>query len=31
MLRGKRGGNVETRAHTQAILYVIERALDGEA
>ena len=30
MLRGKRGGNLETRAHTQNILYIIRRALEDE-
>ena len=29
MLRGKRGGNVETRAHTQNLLYIIRRALEN--
>ena len=31
MLRGKRGGNLETRAHTQNIRYVIRRALEEDA
>ena len=31
MLRGKRGGNLETRAHTQNILYIIRRALEEDA
>ena len=30
MLSGKRRGNTETQAHTQNILYVIERALNNE-
>ena len=30
MLRGKRSGNLETRAHTQNILYIIRRALEDE-
>ena len=30
MLRGKRSGNVETRAHTQNILYIIRRALEED-
>ena len=30
MLRNKRRGNVETRAHTANILYLIEQALEGE-
>ncbi|MEE8236850.1 MAG: zinc-dependent metalloprotease, partial [Gammaproteobacteria bacterium] len=31
MMNGKRRGNIETRAHTDSILYVIRRALEGEA
>ncbi len=31
MMNGKRRGNIETRAHTDGILYVIRRALEGEA
>lgn len=31
MLRGKRRGNVETRAHTGNVRYIIQRALEGEA
>lgn len=31
MLRGKRGGNLETRAHSQNILYIIRRALEEDA
>jgi len=31
MLRGKRGGNIETRAHTGNVLYIIRRALEDEA
>lgn len=31
MLRSKRGGNIETRAHTGNVLYIIQRALEGEA
>ncbi len=31
MLRGKRGGNIETRAHTQNVLYIIRRSLEDEA
>lgn len=31
MLRSKRGGNVETRAHTGNVQYIIQRALEGEA
>ena len=31
MLGGKRRGNTETRAHTQNILFVIERALNNDA
>ena len=31
MLRGKRGGNVETRAHTGNVVYIIRRALEDEA
>ena len=31
MLSSKRRGNTETRAHTENILYVIERALEGQA
>lgn len=31
LLSRKRGGNLETRAHTQNILYLIERLLDGNA
>jgi len=31
MLRNKRGGNIETRAHTGNVLYIIQRALEGEA
>jgi hypothetical protein len=30
-LSRKRGGNLETRAHTQSILYLIERLLEGNA
>ena len=30
MLGGKRGGNVETRAHTQNMLYMIRRALEED-
>ena len=30
MLGGKRGGNVETRAHTQNVLYIIRRALEED-
>ena len=30
MLRGKRTGNVETRAHTRNILYIIRRALEED-
>lgn len=30
-LRGKRGGAAETRAHTQNVLFVIERALEAHA
>ncbi len=31
LLSRKRGGNLETRAHTQSILYLIERLLEGNA
>ena len=31
LLSRKRGGNVETRAHTQSILYLIEHLLEGNA
>ena len=31
MLRGKRRGNVETRAHTGNVQYIIQRALEDEA
>lgn len=31
MLGGKRGGNTETRAHTQNVLYIIRRALEEDA
>ena len=31
MLGGKRGGNLETRAHTRNVLYVIRRALEEDA
>ncbi|MGI9259686.1 MAG: hypothetical protein ACR2QQ_12695, partial [Gammaproteobacteria bacterium] len=31
MMDSKRRGNTETRAHTQSILYVIERALNNDA
>ncbi len=31
LLSGKRSGNVETRAHTQNILYIIRRALEEDA
>ena len=31
LLNRKRGGSVETRAHTQRILYLIERLLEGNA
>ena len=31
MLGGKRSGNVETRAHTRNILYIIRRALEDDA
>lgn len=31
MLGGKRGGNVETRAHTRNVLYIIRRALEEDA
>ena len=30
MLGGKRSGNVETRAHTQNMLYIIRRALEED-
>jgi hypothetical protein len=30
-LRRKRGGNIETQAHTQNLLYLIERLLEGDA
>ena len=31
MLGGKRGGNLETRAHTRNVLYIIRRALEEDA